>query len=120
MLGACDRKVLKENGKRLLDFTEDNKLALLNTLFCTHDSGVSYTFQTANRSKGKARLDYVLTKQAGRRMVVCVNVRRSPIEAPYSDPNLVYAKVCIPRRSVPNRRRNESRKNVRARLSSGN
>ena len=31
VLGACGRDVLKENGKLLLRFAEDNKLALLTT-----------------------------------------------------------------------------------------
>ena len=42
VLGACGRDKLNENGKLLLGFAEDNKLALLNTLFCTPKSGVSY------------------------------------------------------------------------------
>ena len=62
VLGAYGRDKLNENGKLLLSFAEDNKLALLNTFFCTPKSGVSYTFQSANRSKGQARLDYILTK----------------------------------------------------------
>ena len=41
VLGAYDRDKLSENGKLLLGFAEDNKLALLNTLFCTPKSGVS-------------------------------------------------------------------------------
>ena len=110
MLGACGRDKLNENGKLLLGFAEDNKLALLNTLFCTPKSGVSYTFQSANRSKGQARLNYIPTKQADRRLIRFVNVRRPPLEAPKSDHNLVYAKVRIPRRSAPNRRKRNSTK----------
>ena len=68
---------------------------------------MSYTFQSANRSKGQSRLDYILTKQADRRPIRCVNVRRPPLEAPESDHNLVYAKVRIPRRSAPNRRKRD-------------
>ena len=52
VLGAYGRDMLNENGKLLLGFAEENKLALLNTFFCTPKSGVSYTFQGANRSKG--------------------------------------------------------------------
>ena len=104
------RDVLSENGKLLLGFAEDNKLAFLNTLFCTPKSGVSYTFQSVNRGKGQARLDYILTKQADRRLIRCVNVHRPPLELPESDHNLVYAKVCIPRRSAPNRRKRDSTK----------
>ena len=78
-LGAYGRRdVLNENGKLLLGFAENNNLALLNTFFCTPKSGVSHTFQSANRSKGQARLDYILTKQSDRRLICCVNVRRPP------------------------------------------
>ena len=59
VLGAYGRNVLNENGKLLLGFAEDNKLALINTFFCTPKSGVCYTFQSANRSKGQARLDFI-------------------------------------------------------------
>ena len=48
MLGAYGRDKLNENGKLLLGFAEGNKLALLNTLFCTPKSGVPHTFQSAN------------------------------------------------------------------------
>ena len=67
MLGAYGRDKLNENGELLLDFAEDNKLALLNTFFRTPKSCVSYTSQSNNRiSKGQARLDYILTKQTDR------------------------------------------------------
>ena len=110
VLGAYGRDKLNENGKLLLGFAEDNKLALLTTFFCIPKSGVSYTFQSANRSKGQARLDYILTEQAGRRLIRCVNVCRPPLEAPESNHNLMYAKVRIPRRSAPNRRKRDSTK----------
>ena len=110
VLGAYGRDVLNENSKLLLGFAEDNKLALLNPLFCTPKSGMSYTFQSANRSKGPGRLDYILTKQVDRRLIRCVNVRRSPLEAPEPDHKLVYAKVRIPRRSAPKRRKRDSTK----------
>ena len=60
-LGAYGRDVLNENGKLLLSFAEDNNLALLNTSFFAPQSGVFYTFQSDNHSKGQARLDYILT-----------------------------------------------------------
>ena len=110
VLGAYGRDVLNENGKLLLGFAEDNKLALLNTFFSTPKRGVSYTFQSANRGKGQARLDYILTKKGDRRLVRCVNVRSPPLESPESDHNLVYATVRIPGRSAPNRRMRESTK----------
>ena len=40
VLGVYGRDVLNENGKLLLRFAEDNKLALLNTFFCTPQNGV--------------------------------------------------------------------------------
>ncbi|CAN0291898.1 unnamed protein product, partial [Ascophyllum nodosum] len=95
VLGAYGRDKLTENRKQLLGFAEDNNLALLNTFFYTPKSGVSSTFQSANPSKGQARLSYILTKQADCRLIRCVNVRRPPLEAPESDHNLVYAKVRI-------------------------
>ena len=82
MLGACGLDKLNENDKLLLGFAEDSTLALLNTFFCTLRNGVSYMFQSADRSKGQARLDYILTKQADRRFIRCVNVHRPPLEAP--------------------------------------
>ena len=110
MSGAYGRDKPNENGKLLLGFAEDNKLALLNTFFCTPKSGVPYTFQSANRSKGQAHLYYILTKQADRRLIRCVNVRRPPLEAPEWDHNLVYANLRIPRKSAPNRRKRASTK----------
>ena len=110
MLGAYDRDKVNENGKLLLGFAEDNKVALLRTFVCIPKSGMSCTFQSANRSQGQARLDYILTKQADRRLTDCVNVRRPPLEAPEPYHDLVYAKARIPRRSTPNRRKRDSTK----------
>ena len=110
VLGAYGRDKPNESGKLLLGFAEDNKLALLSTCFCTPKSGVSYTFQSANRSKGQVRLVYTLPKQTDRRLIRCVNVRRLPLEATESNQNLVYAKVRIPRWSAPNRRKRDSTK----------
>ena len=109
-LGAYGRGKLNEKDKLLLVFAEDNKFALLNLFFCTPKSGVSYTFQSANHNKGQACLDYILTKQADRRVIRCVNVRGPLLETPESDHNLVYAKVRIPHRSAPNRRKRDSTK----------
>ena len=39
VLAAYGRDVLNENVKLLLGFAEDNKLALLDTFFCTPKSG---------------------------------------------------------------------------------
>ena len=42
VMGAYGRDKLNENGKLLLSFAEDNKLALLNTFFCTPKWRVPY------------------------------------------------------------------------------
>ena len=39
VLGAYGRDELNNNGKRLLTFAEDNKLALTNTFFSTRKGG---------------------------------------------------------------------------------
>ena len=66
VLGAYGRDVLNEKRKVLLGFAEDNRSALLKSFFCTPNSGVFYTFQSANLNKGQARLDY--TDKAGERL----------------------------------------------------
>ena len=88
--GAYGRDVLNENGKLLLRFAEGNKLALLNTFFCTPKSSVSYTFQSFNHDKGQARLDYILIKQADGRLVRCVKVPSPPLESAESDYKISY------------------------------
>ena len=110
VLGAYVRDMLNENSKLLLGFAEDDKLALINTFVCTPKRGMSCKFQSINRSKGQARLDYILTKQSDRRLIRCVSVRRPNLEAPQLDHNLVYAKVRISRRSAPKRRKRDGTK----------
>ena len=107
VLGAYGRDVLNENGKLLLGFAEDNRLALLNTFFCIPKNGVSIRSKAPAAARDK-HVWIILTKRAGRRRIRCVNVRRPPLEAPELDHSLVYAKVYIPRRSVPNRRKRDS------------
>ena len=51
VLGAYGRDVLNENGKLLLGFAEDNKLALLDSFLCTPKSGVPSTLRSTNRNK---------------------------------------------------------------------
>ena len=53
VLGAYGRHVLNENGKLLLCFAEDNKLALLNTFFSTPNVAYLTRFKapTAGRAK---------------------------------------------------------------------
>lgn len=89
-------------------FTEGNKLALLNTFFCTPRGGMSYAFPRAHRYNSQAHLDYIQTKQADRRLVRRVNIRSPPLGSLTSDTKLVFATVRIPGRSGPRRKRRES------------
>ena len=80
VLGAYGRDELNENGERLLIQAIDNKLVLLNTYYATPARGISYTFQSPNRGKAQYRLDYILTRQVDRRLVLNVTVRTPPRE----------------------------------------
>ena len=107
VLGAYDRDVLiNENGKLLLGFAEDNKLALLNNFF------VSPKVACPTRSKAltAARDKHIWTEQEDHGLIRYVNVRRLPLEAPELDNNLVYTKIRIPRRSALNGRKADSTK----------
>ena len=119
VLGAHGRDMLNDNGKLLLGCAEDNKLSFLSTFFRTSKRGVSYTSQSTNPSKGRARLDFILTKQEDHRLVRWANVRRSPLKTLGPDHNLVYAKARIPRGSVPNRKRRKSTKETLRTVDSG-
>ena len=61
ILGTYGRDKLNDNGKLLLSFATDNKLAIMNTFFST-----------------RKRIDYVLTRQAHRRRVRNVVVHPKP------------------------------------------
>ena len=57
VLGAYGRDVLNENGKLLLRFAEDNKLALLNTFFAP----LKVAYHTRSKAPTAARAKLVLT-----------------------------------------------------------
>ena len=69
--GTCGRDELNDNGKLLLSFAIDNKVAILNTFFSTRKGGVLHTYNgvTGSRTSDFKRIDYVLTRQAHRRRV---------------------------------------------------
>ena len=66
ILGTYGRDELDDNGKLLLSFLTDNKLAIMNTFFSTRKGGVSHTYNgvTGSRTSDFKRIDYVLTRQA--------------------------------------------------------
>ena len=48
-LGAYGRGTLKDNGERLLSFSANHELALLNTFFSTAKNAISHTFNGRGR-----------------------------------------------------------------------
>ena len=103
VLGAYGRDELNDNGVRLLIHATDNKVALPHTNYATPARGISYTFQSPNRGKVQYRLDYILTRQVGRRLVRNVTVRAPPTENAESDHNLVFGNIRLLGRIAPNR-----------------
>ena len=93
VMGAYGRDELNDNGERLLLHAADNKLALLNTYYTTPPRGISYTLQGPNRGKAQHRRDYLLTRQADRRLVRNVTVQTPPKENAESDRNLVLGNI---------------------------
>ena len=65
VLGAYGRDTLNDDGERLLPFSANHDLALLNTFFSTAKNAISHTFN----GRGKKRIDYILTKQRDRKLV---------------------------------------------------
>ena len=97
VLGAYGRDELNNNGKRLLNFATDNKLAVTNTFFSTRKGGISHTYNGAigDRAGDFKRIDYILTRQTHRPRVYNVEVHpqpNRPIKAD-SDHNMVFAIV---------------------------
>ena len=107
ILGTYGRDELNDNGKLLLSFATDNKLAIMNTFFNTRKGGVSHTYNgvTGSRTSDFKRIDYVLTRQAHRRRVRNVVVHPQPaLPAKVdSDHNIVIATVDLGGRIAHNR-----------------
>ena len=89
ILGAYGRDEINDNGERLLSFAANHDLSLVNTFFRTPKGGISHTFN----GQGKKRIDYILTRQRGRKLVRNVTVHRQPSLHPTSDHNVVSAPV---------------------------
>ena len=112
VLGAYGRDELNNNGKRLLNFATDNKLAITNTFFSTRKGGISHTYNgvIGDRAGDFKRIDYILTRQAHRPRVHNVEVHpqpNRPIKA-NSDHNMVFATVDLGGRFAHNRRVRET------------
>ncbi|CAB1110585.1 unnamed protein product [Ectocarpus sp. CCAP 1310/34] len=102
VLGAYGRDIMNNNGERLFGLASDNQFSLANTYFRTPKGGVQHTFQSSNKGKEKYRLDFILMRQADRRFVRNVSVKR--VDFKDSDHNLVLTTVRLPPRVAPNRR----------------
>ena len=89
ILGAYGRDTLNDNGQLLLSFANNHDLAIVNTFFSTSKGGVSHTFN----GRGKKRIDYIRTRQHGRKLVRNVTVHPQPSFLPISDHNIVSTPV---------------------------
>ena len=108
VLGAYGRDELNDNGKRLLNFATDNKLAVTNTFFGTRKGGISHTYNgvIGDRAGDFNRIDYILTRQTHRSGVHNVEVhpqQNRRIKAD-SDHHMVFATVDLGGRFAHNRR----------------
>ena len=105
VLGAYGRDKLNNNGKHLLTFTKDNKLALTNTFFSTRKGGVSHAFNGISSRNDQKRIDYIRTRHAHRSRVYDVKVHPQPPPQAKADPdhNIVHAMVRLSGRFAPNR-----------------
>ena len=90
--GAYRRHEVNESGERLLPHATDNKLALQNTFLATPAGVESYTLQSPKMEKGQGQLDYILIRQADRRLVHKRTVRGLSEELHKSYHNLVVAR----------------------------
>ena len=99
VLGAYGRDNLNDNGERLLSFSANHELALLNTFFSTAKNAISHTFN----GRGKKCIDYILTRQRDRKLVRDVTVHLQPSFLPISDHNIITAHVKLLGRFARNR-----------------
>ena len=99
VLGAYGRNALTDNGERLLSFSADHGLALLDTFFSTAKNAISNAFNV----RGKKRTDYILTRQRDRNLVRDVTVHPRPLFLLISDHTIVTTHVKLLGRFARNR-----------------
>lgn len=81
VMGAYTRD-MRNNGRRLMEFTPNGRPSILNTFFSTPKRGVSYKFKNSNRRKGEYRLAYALTGHADLRWEGDVSAAGLTVETP--------------------------------------
>ena len=86
ILGAYGRDTHNDNGELLLSFVNNHDVVFVNTSFSTPKGGVSHT-STFN-GRGKKRIDYTLSRQRDRKLVLNVTVHPQRSFLPISDHNL--------------------------------
>ena len=104
MLGADGRDVGNDNGKRLISFATNCKLALSKARFSTRKGVISDT-RNGTSPNGRKRIDYILSRRAHRPRVQDVKIVRQP-PAPAkvdSNHNILYIKVRLSGHFAPNR-----------------
>ena len=91
VLGEYGRDVHNDNGKRLLSFATNCKLALTNMFVSTRKGGISHT-HNGTSPNDRAPIDYILIRQAHRPRVQYVKVVPRPPAAAKadSDHNILY------------------------------
>ena len=65
VFGVYGRDNLNDNGERLLSFSANHELALLNMFSSTAKNAISHTFN----GRGKKCIDYILTRQRDRKLL---------------------------------------------------
>ena len=97
--GAYDRDTPNDDGERLLSFSANHELALLNAFFSAAKNAISHSFN----GRGKKRIDYILTRQRDRKLVRDVIVHPQPPFLPISNHNIITAHVKLLGRFARNR-----------------
>ena len=90
---------IDDNGERLLSFSANHGLALLNTFFSTAKNAISQTFN----GRGRKCIDYILARQRDRELVRDVTLHPQPSFLPISYHNIVTAHVKLLGRFARNR-----------------
>eukprot|EP00752_Nemacystus_decipiens_P005560 g5031.t1 len=103
-MGEFGRNELTDDGRRLLAFASDNRLAVLNTFFGKRTDGTWHTYNGPARKDCKC-LDYILTRESHRGRVSSMEVVPQPIRpaGADSDHNIVIATVDLSGRLAHNR-----------------
>ena len=95
-MGEFGRNELNDNGRRLLTFATDNRLAVLITLFDKRRDGIWHTYNGPTEDARKC-LDYIQTRQPHRGRVSNMEVVPPPMRPVRadSDHNIVVATVVL-------------------------